>query len=315
MDKISIIIPTYNRPDFFQKTLDSLLWQTVFPYEIIVVDQSDTPKIQHICNNPLYTDLSIRYFHTNIASWALARNLAIDHLSQETDIVVFLDDDVSLAQDFLAQILYFFQHTPFAKWGVASIQKPYRKLSLSKKIGFFLLTWHVAQPKAFITKWWYNIIPTSSPTRLTSVEWTHGCGMFFRKSLLDEWFRFEHRFMKYSLMEDAFFSYKIHQKYPNSLYFVPTVHMIHHKTPTARITTQERVFQEIVHRYLFVQMFAWSEFVYLWTMMVLCAFDILVYRKIALLLWYIQGISYVFSHRKNILRPDFDFNTFIFKKN
>lgn len=53
----------------------------------------------------------------------------------------------------------------------------------------------------------FNIMPLNQINALKTVEWTSGCGMFFRKKIFDEGFRFEERFMKYSLMEDCFLSY------------------------------------------------------------------------------------------------------------
>jgi GT2 family glycosyltransferase len=44
MLKLSVIIPTLNRPDDLEKTLECLLVQDFKSFEVILVDQSDNDK-------------------------------------------------------------------------------------------------------------------------------------------------------------------------------------------------------------------------------------------------------------------------------
>jgi glycosyltransferase involved in cell wall biosynthesis len=108
--KISFIIPTVNRVEDLRSTLDSFLELSVFPNEILIVDQSDTDDTKQLYAHAKYKVLHIRYFHTAVKSSALARNIAIDNLSVDSNIVVFLDDDVTLNADFLEKITVFFQN-------------------------------------------------------------------------------------------------------------------------------------------------------------------------------------------------------------
>jgi len=136
--------------------------------------------------------------------------------------------------------------------------------------------------------------------------------MFFRKEIFDEGFRFEKRFMRYSLMEDCFLSYAIQQRYPQSLYFVPSIKMIHHETPAARIANKARIYQNIVHRFYFVQKFKKSTIAYLRTMLIFCIFDLIHYRNRRVIKYYFEGLKYIFTNKDNITKADFDFNMFIF---
>ncbi len=310
--KFSFIVPTLNRSKDLARFLDMLLKLNNKPYEVIVVDQSDDTITQQLCAAQSYTKLGLRYYHLDVKSSAFARNFALDHLGDESNVVVFLDDDTTLQTDFLDQIDHFFSTHSHAQWWVANIESPLRKISLIKKIWFFLLTWGHRFTEMFVTGGGFNVMPLIQPTALKHVEWTSGCGMFFRRKLFDEWFRFEKRFMRYSLMEDCFLSYVIQQKYPKSLYFVPDVKMIHHETPVARVANKVRINQNIVHRFYFVKKFKKNTVAYVRTMFIFCVFDLLNAKDWCVIKYYANWLKYVFSHKNDILKSDFDFNTFIF---
>lgn len=138
--KFSLIVPTLNRAKDLAHFLDMLLKLDQMPYELIIVDQSDDEESKKICESVQYKNLTISYHHIVKKSSAVARNVAIERLSPESDYVVFLDDDTTLDTDFLDQIEHFFVHHPHAQGGVANIESPLRKISLLKKIGIFLLT-------------------------------------------------------------------------------------------------------------------------------------------------------------------------------
>ena len=293
-------------------SLDSILKWSLFPFETIIVDQSDTDETKTLCEQAKYKKLSIHYHHISTKSLTLARNFGIEKSSPTADYVLFLDDDVSLSSNFLDELKIFFQHHPHALWWVANIESPLRKISLIKKIWFILLTGGVKFAETFVTSGGFNVMPLKQITTLKTVEWTSGCGMFFRKKIFDEWFRFETRFMKYCLMEDCFFSYSVQHKYPKSLYFVPGVKMVHRETPASRIPNKARILQNIVHRFYFVQKFKKSIPAYVRTMLIFCIFDLINHKDLRIIPWYVKWLSYVFSNKNKLMKPDFDFNTFIF---
>jgi glycosyltransferase involved in cell wall biosynthesis len=89
---VSICIPTYNRPEYLRRAVESCLAQTYPHFEIIITDNStndDTAKIA-----PMWTDLRIRYHNnggnigaTNSANRAMA-------LSKGKYIKFLMDDDL-----------------------------------------------------------------------------------------------------------------------------------------------------------------------------------------------------------------------------
>lgn len=106
--KISVIIPTLNRPEILNETLDSILKQSILPSEVVIIDQSDDELTERVCRRyPI-----VRYLHTSEKSSTHARNKGIKESNGE--ILVFLDDDVSLLPGYFENALNGFQIKPEA---------------------------------------------------------------------------------------------------------------------------------------------------------------------------------------------------------
>ena len=89
----SIIIPTYNRADFIEKTINSVLNQTHKDFEIIVVDDGSTDNTREIVTD--IKDERIHYYKKENEERAVARNFGARKAKGE--YVNFLDsDDVAL---------------------------------------------------------------------------------------------------------------------------------------------------------------------------------------------------------------------------
>lgn len=58
--KVSICIPTYNRPTLLKELLDSILSQTYPNYEIIITDNSDTFETKELIEE-CYKDERIHF--------------------------------------------------------------------------------------------------------------------------------------------------------------------------------------------------------------------------------------------------------------
>gem|GEM_PF-6102871 len=83
--------------------------------------------------------------------------------------------------------------------------------------------------------------------------------MWFRKSTIDTGrYRFPEYFLKYSIMEDVFFSYSISCNYPGLLTYTPTTEMIHHESPNRSIPNYQKIRQHCIHRYIFHKTFGVS---------------------------------------------------------
>jgi glycosyltransferase involved in cell wall biosynthesis len=93
----SIIIPTYNRALFIEKTIRSVLNQNYRNFEIIIVDDGSTDNTAEIIKN-INSD-KIKYFKIENSERGVARNYGIKHSTG--DYVTFLDsDDILLPTHF-----------------------------------------------------------------------------------------------------------------------------------------------------------------------------------------------------------------------
>ena len=104
--KISIIIPTLNKPTYLNRVLASLLSQDYSkPYEVIVVDDyNGDDKAERVCNF-WKNDIRVRYVkvsrYKSQNGRAVARNLGIQ--KSRGDLLIFLDDDMIVPPFFISE--------------------------------------------------------------------------------------------------------------------------------------------------------------------------------------------------------------------
>lgn len=90
---ISCIIPTHNRNIYLQKSINSIINQTIEPIEVIVVDDIGSEETRNLVNNiNEITSITVRYIKNDIKSGApISRNIGVENASG--DLVALLDDD------------------------------------------------------------------------------------------------------------------------------------------------------------------------------------------------------------------------------
>ena len=93
---VSVIIPTYSRPDFISRAIESVLNQTYKPIEIIVVDDNGRGTNNQILTEQVLTNFirsnQIKYIvHEKNKNGSAARNTGA--ASSHGEYITFLDDD------------------------------------------------------------------------------------------------------------------------------------------------------------------------------------------------------------------------------
>ena len=123
--KISVVITTFNRPEFLKEALIGVSHQDLFAHEIIIIDDCSTRSYHAVF--PLIDKLHARYLKqkTGIGANA-ARNIGIKEASG--DIIAFLDDDDVWLPSYLKTI-----HEEFLN-GAAAVVSGFKQLGKEEVI-------------------------------------------------------------------------------------------------------------------------------------------------------------------------------------
>ncbi|WP_417289541.1 glycosyltransferase family 2 protein [Corallibacter sp.] len=90
--KISVYITSYNQKDFLREAIDSVLNQTLQPFEIIIVDDASTDGSQDLIKSYASKYVNIRYvFHDKNKGVSQVRITALNEI--KGDYVTYLDGD------------------------------------------------------------------------------------------------------------------------------------------------------------------------------------------------------------------------------
>lgn len=102
--KISVAIPTYDRPDYLRRAIASVAAQTLRPYELIVVSRVDDACSHSIvCEcKERYPELGIRNAFVETPGFLPPVVKAID--TARGDVLTLLDDDAEAHPDWLSRI-------------------------------------------------------------------------------------------------------------------------------------------------------------------------------------------------------------------
>lgn len=110
-NKISVVVCTYNREKYLDKSISSLADQTLDKdkYEVVLVNNNSTDgtaaRSKELMGK-LGDRVSIRYFLENNQGLSYARNRGVQEA--KFDLICFIDDDAVAEPEFLENILSFF---------------------------------------------------------------------------------------------------------------------------------------------------------------------------------------------------------------
>jgi len=109
--RVSVIVPTRNRPDQIGPCVESILANNHPSMELIVVDQSDARDSESALV-AFRQDPRFRYVVTSTRGAARARNVGIE--ASTADLIAFTDDDCRVPTDWVARIAELFDNEPTA---------------------------------------------------------------------------------------------------------------------------------------------------------------------------------------------------------
>jgi len=207
-NKIAIVIPTKDRPEFMERLLTSIGMQSRLPDQIIIADGSDNPIDEIIGHFP---DLPIELVRVRPPRLTKQKNAGVALVKPGIDLVGIIDDDIVLDEGALESMLAFWAGAGNSVGGAcfnitnsSPSDSPFARLL--KKV-FFIDNQEIGSinRSGCITPIW-----DAGVTR--QVQWLGGGYTVWRKRLFDQW-EFDEWFPANGLFEDVHFSYRAGKEY------------------------------------------------------------------------------------------------------
>jgi GT2 family glycosyltransferase len=214
--QVSVLIATYNRPEALKQTLEDLGAQTRPPDEIIVVDQSQDAEGRPLDQRSLLPAVSgLRYLRQSPPNAQRARNQAIQEA--RGDILVFVDDDVRVPPDFIANHLRSYQDHPEIDGVSGQVLEPGQAPTSTL-------------PRQF--RWPHNgwmFLPLNYSEPCPAINWP-SCNASVRRSAALRVGGFDEQFVR-TWNDDSDFSWRLHQA-GHRIRFNPAATLVHLKVPS-----------------------------------------------------------------------------------
>ncbi|MGC4041483.1 MAG: glycosyltransferase [Flavobacterium sp.] len=224
----TLIICTYMRPAPLQNLMDSVVKQTLYPNEILIVDGSTNNHTKEFIENSSFKNL--KYFLVSKEDRGLTkqRNFGLAHVSQSSEVVCFLDDDTVLEPNYFEEIIKTYQNdeTITGVAGIAINEDRWIKKESGKtydKNKFYELDGYVYPEGSrnvirnilgLQSKLGSGMMPAFSHGRncgfpmngrIYEVDLLIGMSFSFRREVFEK-IKFSHYFEGYGLYEDADYS-------------------------------------------------------------------------------------------------------------
>jgi glycosyltransferase involved in cell wall biosynthesis len=208
--RIAFVVATKDRPVELRRLWRSLLAQTRLPDEVIVVDASAalSPLPGPAAATPV-----LRRVTATVASATRQRNLGIDAVGPDIDLIGFLDDDAVLEENAVEEMLRFFDEFGPELGGAAfnMINHPAMDLPelkstlLVESLGLYARRGGAVTPSGFQT-----MIGAVEATAWT--DWLPSGAAVWRREIFRA-HRFDEWYSGYGYLEDLDFSYRVGRVY------------------------------------------------------------------------------------------------------
>ncbi len=213
---VSVVIPAYNSGAFIARAIDSVLNQTLAPYEIIVVDDGSTDDTAHVVKK--YDN--VKYIHQQNAGASVARNTGIE--AATGNWIAFLDADDEWLKNKLKLQTEHLQRNPSLAWAstnfilcLCDANKQSHRIA-PKKAAMLL------KGKEYFDNYFKALLKGSSGwtgTMLIKKDTLFDCGLFrIGQPLandLDMWFRIAYKYPDFGFVPEPLAIY--HMNVPNSI--------------------------------------------------------------------------------------------------
>ena len=243
MEHLCLVVPTKDRPDDLRRMLASLADQTRLPDHVVVVDGSD-PPIERVLDE--FPGLSLEYVRVFPPSLAAQRNAGMARLRAETTLAGYLDDDVVLEPDAIANMMQFWATADSDIGGAAFhiVNNPApRQIRIKQFFGIDGL------PAG-------RILSSGFPTTICNItsdsqtDWLYGGATVWRRKVIEE-YPYDEWFIGTGFMEDVDYSFCVRSRY--RLYVIENARLAHYSRPVRPDRQHLLGIWQVVNRMYFVR--------------------------------------------------------------
>ena len=251
---VSVVISTKDREEELLKCIQSIAKQTIKPAEVLIIDDGNIPEsVKEIVKKHFFKkDIFLKYFKKDKPGLSESRNLGAEKAAG--DIILFLDDDVILENDYIENLLKVWTERWNEKWlaGVSGIITNIKTPSFFGKIFTKFFCLYSSKP--------FTVLPWGFQTwgweikKEEQVDWLPGCNMSFRKEIFYN-YKFKPLQPGRTGAEDVEFCLHIKNE---DYYFVitPTAKLIHNQSLVGREDAFITGFKEGINRKIIFNMYA-----------------------------------------------------------
>ncbi len=255
MKGLTIAICTRNRPDDVGNCIGSIGSQKEIPeglsVEVLIIDDGEMPP--HLIDSYkmlLPPQITVRYLKKEKKGLFLSRLEAIKQAAN--DVLLFLDDDVTLMEDYLSTLWKTYADNGSVA-GVGGIDILAGKYVFPENLFFRLFMISSGRRGKLSLTGFPNSMNTwgEADTAFES-DFLSGCNMSFRKDSLEdlgpvEWLQ------NYSLGEDIFLSMTAGRK--GALIVNPSLRVKHHQAVSSRDDAEAIAYTRVVNHFLLLRYF------------------------------------------------------------
>ncbi len=248
--ELSVAICTRNRHEDLWKCIESIAVQqgiTNDRIEVIIVDDGDTDaewleKANELLGN---NNIEFRYFRKERSEAGLIKSRIKSVEISKYEDLLFLDDDVELAQNYFMTLKKTLADYPDAV-GISGVDQGLSYTAKGRAVMLLSGRSRLSPGKLSFSGFAAAMNTWSKHTNVFRTEFLHGCNMFFRKRYLSEveavdWLQ------GYSLGEDLYVSYLAGTH--GNMYVNPALKLIHHGSPTSRDKIELVSYTNIINHY------------------------------------------------------------------
>jgi len=252
--KVSVIIPTCDRPKDLAELLLTIFDQDCPPFEVVIVDDSCEYAAKQVADRfrADFERIGCRLVYIKGSGDGLtaARNLGVK--VSKGCAILFLDDDTLLDENTVRALASFLESHPKAlavqpKISSSTLDITEDGLSAAFENSVykaFMLTYR-AKNKQAVRKSGASIFPNDL-TEVISVQRLSGCCCCIKREVFKS-LKFDENLKRWGFMEDLDFSYRLHKKYPRSLYAIPETKIVHKVSPSSRLPSRLSVHMSVVY--------------------------------------------------------------------